>query len=175
MPTQIRPLDSNSAYVYCEVCRNQGTPNSILHRDSVGKISCQFGHSPNPLVADHGTSGLAPMTADAIKAVDIQPEIPLITDVAWKIFVQPATKDKLERQLKGRVFATISTLLMALADGSLVMITGEDAAKLKKYGVKSGAEMLSYIESVKGLEKERDELALQVSKFMKMLQSAAQE
>ena len=172
MPTQIRPLSRDSAYTYCPICRDNGVPNSLLHRDSVGKISCQFNHSPSILVPDSGTSGLAPMTADAIKAVDLQPEIPLITDVAWKIFIQPQTKAKFEEKFKGRGMATISTLLMALVDNAIVIITGPDAIKLRKLGIKSGQEMLAFVESMKSIEKERDDLASQVTKFMKLMQSA---
>ena len=172
MPTLVKPLDSSSAYVYCPQCRDNGNPRSILQRDSVGKITCQLGHSPTVLIEERPKGPLSMMDADAIKAVDLQPEIPLIPDIKWPIWIQPAIKTKIEDKFKGRVFATISTLLMALADGSLVMITGQDAAKLRKLGIKSGAEMLAYVESMKSIEKERDDLASQVEKFMKLMQSA---
>lgn len=177
MPTLVKPLDSSSAYTYCPICRDNGNPNSLLQRDSVGAISCALGHRPGHnmiLTPDSGTSGLAPMTADAVKLVDVEIEQPLITDIKWPIWCQPKTKQMIEEKYKGRVMATISTLLMALADGSLIMITGDQGRQLKKHGIKSGAEMLSFIEATKSMEKERDEAISQVTKFMKMVQSAQQ-
>jgi hypothetical protein len=172
MPTLIKPLDSSSAYVYCPVCRDNGNPRSPLQRDSVGRISCSFGHAPAVLLEERPKGPLMEMDADAIKAVDLQPEIPLITDIKWPLFVQPEIKAKFEAKFKGRVMATISTMLMALVDNAIVIITGPDAIKLRKMGIKSGQEMLAYMESMKSIEKERDELASQVTKFMKLMQAA---
>lgn len=104
-----------------------------------------------------------------VKAVDMFLEQPSPTDVKWGIFINPQVRAKLEEKFRGRLLITIGTLLAALADGSLVMITGEQARDLKKLGINNGAEMLSMAKSMEQTEKERTQLLEQVSRFQDLL------
>lgn len=171
-----RPLDPSLVYASCPLCEANGTMNSPLTRDSVGAIKCQFGHVPRAdqiLALDSNTSGLVQPDTTMTKLVDMQLEQPAITDIRWPIYVNPKVKEKLEVKLKGRLWRTIGTLLAAIADDSLVIITGDEARQLKKHGLNSGKQILEYIASTKDVEKDRDEAVSQVMRFMKMMQSAA--
>lgn len=173
-----RPLDPALVYASCPQCEAQGVMNSPLTRDSIGAIKCQFNHTPRAdqiLAFDSGTSGLIAPDTTMTKLVDMQPEQPAITDMKWAIYVNPQVKAKLEAKLKGRVWRTIGTLLAALADDTLLIITGDEARQLRKLGIPSGKHMLEFIKTTKDLEKDRDEAVSQCTRFMKMLQSAATE
>lgn len=161
MPTQIRPLDPALAYTFCTICRANGNPSSPLQRDG-HILKCGFGHQPSG-------QQLQQEGADMVKAVDMFLEQPSPTDVKWGIFINPQVRAKLEEKFRGRLLITIGTLLAALADGSLVMITGEQARDLKKLGINNGAEMLSMAKSMEQTEKERTQLLEQVSRFQDLL------
>ena len=120
------------------------------------------------------SGGALPDTAhmSMVKLIDHQPEQPQITDVKWPIYVHPLVRQKIEERYAGRVMTTISTLLMALADGSLVMITGEQGLKLKSMGIKNGLEMVATAESVKEMEKELADAHARLEQFQKILQAA---
>ena len=66
----------------------------------------------------------------------------------------------------------VHEILAALADDSIVMITGEDAKKLRELGVHNGKEMVSAMESMKETEKEKDAAIASVEKFMNLLRAA---
>jgi hypothetical protein len=164
MPTLVTALDQSKAYVWCPICRQNGNPQSPLIRDG-HIIKCNFSHQLTG--ADLQNFG-----ADMIKANEIFHEQPTITDMAWKIFLNPKVKEKLEAKYAGRIMITIATFLAALADDAIVLITGEQAVELRKLGVKSGAEMLSAMKQFKETERERDEAIASIEKFMNMVKSA---
>ena len=92
-----------------------------------------------------------------VKANEIFHEQPTITDMKWGIFVNPSVKAKLEQKFAGRIMVTLGTFLAALADDAMVMITGEQAAELRKLGVHNGQEMLAVIKQAKETERELDD------------------
>jgi hypothetical protein len=107
-----------------------------------------------------------------VKANEIFIEQPTITDIKWGIFVNPQVRAKLEEKFRGRLMITLATYLAALADDSIVMITGEQATELRKLGIKNGTEMLSAVKSAKAVEKDLEEANDQITKFMKVLAAA---
>jgi len=165
MPTLVKELDRGSAYTLCPICRQQGNDKSQLQRDSVGAIKCLFGHGP------FTGQALQQYSADMIKATEVFPEQPTLTDIKWGIFVNPNVKAKLEQKFAGRILVTIGTYLAALADDSIVLVTGEQATELRKMGIKSGADMLSLAKQSKETERERDDAIQQIEKFMQMLKT----
>ena len=164
MPTLITELDQAKAYVWCPICRQNGNQNSPILRDGY-VLKCNFGHQLSG-------AQLEQFGADMVKATELFIEQPTITDMAWKIFINPKVKEKLEQKFAGRIMATVATLLAALSDDTLVMITGEQAAKLRKLGIKNGAEMLAAVESSKETEKELQVANDQINKFLTMIKSA---
>jgi hypothetical protein len=164
MPTLITELDQAKAYTWCPICRQNGNPQSPLLREG-HIIRCNFNHQLSG-------ADLQRFGADMVKATEIFHEQPTITDVKWGIFVNPTVRERLEKKFAGRVMITLATYLAALADDSIVLITGEQATELRKLGVKNGAEMLSAIKGAKETERELEEATAQISKFMAILQAA---
>lgn len=175
MPTNVRPLDQSQLYTYCETCAANGNPKSPLRRE-MDTIQCGLGHrmSSAASMTVRPFSGDLPETASMsmVKLVDYQPESPNQTDVAWKIFVHPDVKAKIESKFAGRVIVTLGTFLAAIADGSIVMIMNEDARKLKAMGVSNGRDMVAAMESTKQTEKERDDAVQQIERFQQILKAA---
>ena len=163
MPTQTPPLNPAAAYMFCTVCRQNGNPSVPLQRDG-HILRCEFGHQP---------SSQQLYGADMVKASDIFLETPAITDIMWKIPINPRVKAVLEDKLKGRILVTIGTLLAALADDTLVMITGEQAAELRALGVKNGADMLSAVKTAKETERSLADAVTQLERFQAMLNAAS--
>jgi hypothetical protein len=163
-PTLVTALDQGKAYTWCPICRQNGNSQSPILRDG-HVLKCNFGHQLSG-------SDLQRFGADMVKSTEIFLEQPTITDVAWKIFINPAVKTKLETKFSGRIMITIATLLAALADDSMVMITGEQAAELRKLGIHNGAEILSSVKQSKETARERDEAIQQVERFMNMIKAA---
>jgi hypothetical protein len=110
-----------------------------------------------------------------VKAGEVFHETPTITDVKWSVWVNPKVREKLESKFSGRLMITLGTYLAALADDSMIILTGEEAAKLRKLGVHNGKEMLASIEGGKVAERERDEAVKSVEKFMGILNAAGGE
>ena len=107
-----------------------------------------------------------------VKADDIFPETPTLTDIKWPVWINPKVKERIEQKFHGRVMITVATYLAAIADDSIVLITGEQAKKLRDHGIKNGAEMVALAESVKQLEKEKDEAIQQILRFQDILKQA---
>ena len=166
MPTQTPPLNSSLAYMFCPICRAQGTTDSPLTRDSVGAIKCQFQHGP------FSGAQLQQSGADMVKSSELFPEQPTITDIKWPVWVNPTVKKRLEKKFAGRLLITIGTLLAALSDDSLVMITGEQAQKLRALGIHNGADMLAKAESEQQTAKSLEEARGQIERFMDVLKAA---
>lgn len=162
MPTLVSPLDPALAYTYCPTCRLSGNAKSPLTRD-MHNLRCALGHTFTFGQLQQTGADMTPMSA-------IQPETPSITDVKWALWVNPRVKEKLEQKFPNRVILTVATLLAALADDQLVMITGEQGEKLRKeHGIKSGAEMLAALESMKQTEQERAEAVKELDKMQKLI------
>ena len=164
MPSLTPVLDQSSAYTFCPVCRTQGNDRSPLTRDGAGSIKCPFSHGPFTLEQLQ--------SADMVKSSELFIEQPTITDIKWPIFVNPDVKVKLERKFPGRLMITLATYLAALSDDSIVMITGEQATKLRALGITNGNQMLSVAEASKEIEHELDEANKTITRFMTMIASA---
>lgn len=164
MPTLVTELDQARAYAWCPICRQNGNDRSPLLRDG-HVIRCNFGHTVTGAMLEQ-------FGADMVKANEIFKEQPTITDIAWKIFINPHVKERLEQKFAGRIMITVATLLAALSDDSLVMITGEQANKLKKHGLHNGADLVAMADSVKELEREKNEAIASIEKFMKVIAAA---
>jgi hypothetical protein len=164
MPTLVKELDPSSAYTFCPICRQNGNNSSPIQRDG-HVLKCNFGHSVSG-------SDLQRFGADMVKSGDVFIEQPTITDIKWSIWVNPTVKERLEKKLAGRIMVTIATLLAALSDDSLVMITGEQAAKLRAMGIHNGADMLAKAESEVQTAKERDDCLNQIERFMQVMKAA---
>ena len=164
MPSLTPVLDQSLAYCWCMICKQQGNDRSPLQRDGTGAIKCNFGHGPFTLTQLQ--------SADMVKSSELFIEQPTITDIRWPIFVNPDVKAKLEKKFAGRIMITLGTYLAALSDDSIVMITGEQATKLRALGITNGAQMLATCQMAKDTEKELEAANQQITRFMTLVASA---
>lgn len=164
MPTLVKEMDPNLAYMFCIVCRSQGNSKSPLTRDGTGAIRCGFGHGPFTLDQL--------MNSDMVPATELFVEQPTITDVKKQVWVNPEVWARLERKFANRFMITIATYLAAIADDSIVMITGEQAGKLRALGITNGQQILSTVEMAKQTERELDESNKTIQKFMGLIAAA---
>ena len=164
MPNIIKPLDSGAAYIYCPTCRDSGTPNSMLTRDS-HIVRCQFGHQWDTTSFRHLLSRQPVMAGmDEILVEQPHPEA-----MAWKIMVLPETRQAFEAKFKGRIHITLGTFLQALCEDSLLILSGDDVAKLRKRGITTSAQVIAALEGVDRLASERQSAIDQLLRVTNML------
>jgi hypothetical protein len=159
----LRPLDEGAAYIYCPICRNNGTLNVPLRRQ-LHVIICTLnpGHQFSFEQLQRAHAEMTPMSA-------VLTETPNPTAIAWKVYVAPRTKESIESRFAGRVIVTVATLLDALADDQLIFITGTEADDLKKRGLNNGQAIIAALNSFAQLEKERGEAIKQLDQVRGML------
>jgi len=165
----LRPLDESLAYIYCSICRNNGTPNVPLRRQ-MHQIVCSI----NPAHI-FSWEQLQRTNPDMVPMSAVLTEQPSPTSIAWKIFVAPRTKETLETKLAGRIHVTIGTLLDSLADDQVIFIQGSEAAELKKRGMSNGATIISALNSYAQLEKDRTEAVAKLERLTQILRSVGVE
>ena len=174
MTNILKPLDESLAYMYCPTCRDAGTPNVQLRR-SMHEVVCPFGHKPQFAYTKEGTLvgvGQAQAGSDMVPFSHVMKESPASTWIKWPIYVHPEVKAKIETKYPENWITSIGVLLNAFADGSLIMITGEEATKLRTHGIKNGAQMVSCAEGMKEAERERDQAVKELDKLQSVLKAA---
>jgi hypothetical protein len=88
------------------------------------------------------------------------------------LWVHPKVKDTLESKYRGRLIATTDVLLSSLADGNVLIMSGEDVAKLHKRGLKNGAQILSALDASDNTERENQQLRTRLEQFDALLKQA---
>lgn len=178
MPPIVKPLDTNSLYAYCPTCESNGNPSVMLMR-AMDEVKCALGHqfSGQQLmsVAGHSEQGATASPTsnlNMVKLVDFQPDTPLDTDVKWPVFVHPKVRELLEQKFKGRLWVTISTHLAALADNAVVVLSGPDAAKLRKRGLTTGPQIVAALEAAATADSEREQLQRKIMDYENIFRQA---
>jgi hypothetical protein len=163
MTNIVPPLDQSRSYTYCPLCAQAGNKTE-LRRDQ-HRLVCDLGHAfQYSQIQKMGTP------PEMIKTHVIEQPSP--HSIPVKIFVHPETWRLINERYSGQLHVTLGTVMDALADGSIVFITGDDARKLREMGVKNSAEMVAAVEARKDVEKERDELQKVVEKLQPLLAAA---
>jgi hypothetical protein len=89
--------------------------------------------------------------------------------MAWKIMVLPETRQAFEAKFKGRIHITLGTFLQALCEDSLLILSGDDVAKLRKRGITTSAQVIAALEGVDRLASERQSAIDQLLRVTNML------
>lgn len=144
------------------MCAANGTSDVPLVRE-MHICKCAFGHQYSS-VAEAVNRG-AKMVPLALN------EQPPVTSVKMTVWVHPKVKEMLENKYRGRLIATTDVLLSSLADGNVMILSGEDVAKLKKRGIRNGTDMVAALESMDHTARERDEALKQLEKFQEILRA----
>ena len=159
----VQPLDPALAQLYCGICTANGVPDMMLVRE-MHLLKCNLGHqyqSVGEAVARGSTMVPLPLN-----------ERPPLTSVKIALWVNPKVKEILETKYRGRLIATTDVLLSSLADGNVMILSGEDVAKLKKRGIRNGNEMVAALESMDQTARERDDAMRQIERFQEVLKAA---
>jgi hypothetical protein len=148
-------VGNNVTGAYCPMCRNNGTPNIQAFRDNVD-CYCVMGHR-----MPHGQFWA--MNPEMIKT-----EVrftPGAGDVKAEIWVNSEVLMKAKEALGERFHPTIASLIRSCMAGEPVIIDGQQAAELRKMGVKNGAEMLATAKQNIDLAAQNENLSEEVIKW----------
>lgn len=170
---RVMPLDDSQLYVYCEVCKANGNPNSPLVR-AMNEVTCKFGHkfSGSMMMSVAPFSGDQPDTASMSMVPLPINEQPPLTSEKWSVWVHPKVRAMLEQKYKGRLIATLDSIFGCLADGNVLILEGKDVAKLKKRGLSNGAQITAFVESTDAVQIENQQLRARLEQFEQLLRAA---
>ena len=139
---------SERSFVWCPVCETNGTQIELLRgAPELHIYRCAMGHAfeYNALMARNPT--MIKLEAH---------EKPAPTDIKAQVWVPPELWARFCSKYPDRKNATMISIMALSLDGDLVIVSGDQAKKLKALGVKSGAEMLSCAEENRRLEAENN-------------------
>jgi hypothetical protein len=149
---------ADRSFIYCPFCEKQngmqiellrGNPESHLFR-------CQFGH-----VFDYSALMAQNPTKMPLQVV----EKPAPTDIQATFWIQPEILNKYRQKFQNQQNSTINSILAILLDDDYVVISGEQARKLKSMNIKNGAEMVACAENNNTLTSENEMLVKENDRF----------
>lgn len=146
---------ADRAFIYCPLCRDNGTKRIELLRDS-HIFTCVMGHSI-PQERLHA------MNPEMIKMDVIWKPGP--HDVKTEVWVNEEVLSKAKEVLGARFHPTIDSILRAAMLGEFILVDGKQAAELKKLGVRTGQEMLATAQQNQTLVAQNEELSAQVTRW----------
>ena len=159
----VQPLDQAHAQLHCGLCIANGTPGVMLIRE-MHVLKCPLGHQFGSV--DEAIARGAEMVPLPLN------ERPPQTSIKWPIWVHPKVKEMLEQKYRGRLIATLDSVMGSLADGNVVILTGKDVDKLKKRGLSNGPQILAAIEATDNTETENRQLRAQIEKYESVFRAA---
>ena len=148
---------SERSFVWCPICQANGTQTELLRgAPELHIYRCAMGHAfeYEALMARNPT--MIKLEAH---------EKPAPTDIKAQVWVNPELWAKFCAKFPDRKNATMVSIMSLSLDGDLVIISGEQAKKLKALGIKSGADMLATAENNRTLEAENSDLVRENSRF----------
>lgn len=172
MPNILPELNPELGYIYCPACQMNGTPNIMMKRDQ-HQLKCPYGHTMDaaPKNADEMEQRKA-IGASMVGMGELMKESPSITSVKWPIWVHPKVREALERKFPQNLWHTLETMMAALADGSVIFITGPEAIKLRAHGITNGVSALAMAEAMDQAEKDRIAAIKRLNELQDMLKAA---
>ena len=148
---------SDRAYYYCPTCQKNGTKNELLRgAPEVHLFRCQMGHAFTYEQLQELGAEMIPLHVE---------EKPAPTDIKVQLFVDPNVWQKFTAKYPNQKASTINSILALMLDDDLVMVSGEQARKLKKLGIRNGADMIAAAEENKRLEGENADLVKDNQRF----------
>jgi hypothetical protein len=147
---------ADRAFMKCPFCRNMGNASAPeMFRDNVD-FFCMLGHR-----APHAQ--VMAMSPELVKTeVHFKPGP---NDVKAEIWVNGEVLIKAKEVMGERFHPTIASLIRCCMAGEPVMIDGIQAEKLRKLGIKNGAEMVAVAEQNKQLAGENEGLVSQINEW----------
>ena len=147
---------------YCPMCRNNGNPSVTTTRDNAN-VFCLMGHSMSQ-------TAFWAMKPDMIKT-----EVrfaPGPNDVKAEVWVNSEVLMRAKEALGERFHPTLASIIRCCMAGEPVVIDGQQAAELRKLGVKNGAEMVAVAKQNSELAGQNEDLTEQLNKWEKRFENA---
>jgi hypothetical protein len=169
---RVAPLDDSQLYVYCPTCQSNGNPKSPLIR-VMDSVKCQFGHpfQGSMMMTVPAFSGLQPDTAQMSMVEMPRDEQPPVTSEKWTVWIHPKVRGMLQQKYRGRLIATLDSMFGCLADENVLILSGQDVGKLRKRGIKNGAQVIAAIEAMDSMGNENKQLRERVEQFESLLKA----
>jgi hypothetical protein len=144
------------------MCRNQGSARVELIRDNVD-LFCMMGHRmPHAAMLN--------MNPEMIKTeVRFKPDA---HDVKAEVWVNAERLARAKEALGERFHPTIASLISCCMAGEPVIIDGQQAAELRKLGIRNGQEMLAAAKQNLELAGQNENLTMEVNRWEKRIQEA---
>lgn len=168
MANIVPKLDPSQAYMYCPLCDDMQHIESPLRRSGEDLLKCGLGHQFH-----YRDLQRLQQQGKKIKMIPTEViEVPPDHCQKFGVFVHPERWASLQVKLKGRFHATLGTLLDALDDDALMIISGEDAQKLKRRGLNTSSQILAMAEGYHQMELEKDDLLKKLQLLQPILAAA---
>lgn len=146
---------ADRAFMYCPLCRENGSARIELMRDA-HLFTCPMGHS---IPQDR----LQSMNPEMIKTEVFYKPGP--GDVKVEVWVNGEVYLKAKEILGPRFNPTIDSILRTAMQGEYILVDGAQATKLRKLGVRNGAEMVTTAEQNQTLAAQNEDLVSQVNRW----------
>ncbi len=127
-----------------------------MMRDSSNQFTCPMGHN------------IPGERLQMLKPEMIKTEVlwkPGNGDVKTEVWINQEVLIKAKEVLGNRFNPTIDSILRACLTGDYILIDGQQAAKLKKLGIRNGAEMVAAAEMNQNLAGQNEDLTNQVIRW----------
>ncbi|HZD32267.1 MAG TPA: hypothetical protein VE779_11465 [Candidatus Angelobacter sp.] len=145
------------AFMYCPFCAKDGVKAELFRGNpEMHLFRCMMQHA-------FTYQQLESMNVEKIKLEVV--EKPLPTDIKAEVWVSPELWQRFRAKYPVQSNATMQSIMSLMLDDDLVIISGDQARKLKALNVKTGADMLSCAEEQKRLEGENADLVRENGKF----------
>ncbi len=153
---------ADRAFMYCPLCRNQGSPRVELNRDNVDMF-CPMGHK-----APHAQ--MLSLNPEMIK-MEVRFK-PGTNDVKAEVWVNSEVLMRAKESLGERFHPTVASLIRSCMAGEPVLIDGQQAAELRELGVKNGAEMVATVKLNAELSAQNETLVAKLNEWEERMSKA---
>ena len=153
--------------IYCPICEQQGVKAELVRGNpELHLFKCISNHS---LTYSQLYGPDAQYQPNMIKLV--VPEKPSPTDVQATVWLNPDVWQRFCAKYPNQKNATVNSILALLLDDDLVIVSGEQARKLKKFNIRNGADMVANAEEANRLAGENADLVKDNSRFYQAVAS----
>jgi hypothetical protein len=167
MPNIVPALEDHSSYIYCPTCAASGNSQVELVRDTF-QFRCMFSHTwTYAAIQQMIKNG---QIVEMVKTRVIEQPSPHAQ--AYKVYVVPATWEKINQKFEGRLLTTLGTVFDALADDSIIFIDGPEVKELRLQGLKTGKDILAMVRNAKEQERTIETLQKQLDLLAPILHAA---
>lgn len=147
---------SDRAFMKCPLCRDAGNPNPPELMRDAHMFNCPMGHS----IPQERLSVLNP---EKIKMQVVFR--PGVNDVKSEFWCNQEVLQRAKEALGERFHKTIESILRTAMTGEYILIDGQQAAELRKLGIRNGAEMVATAKQNLELVGQNESLTAEVTKW----------